>query len=156
MSLAALILMTVALVYFVVTTTFDLYPFNNTRDATSSEKRTEVAVNAPVIAVPIVLLLCAQAFGLPWPAYIGGGVELLVAVGGLLLWWAPYLTGVTMPWATAGTGLSWSELHARTYAHTIIVLPRISDRPRPNLEHMILHTLFIAAGIFAILAGTTI
>ncbi|MHA7986444.1 hypothetical protein ACX9R5_11605 [Rathayibacter sp. CAU 1779] len=156
MPIAALILLAVSLVYFVVTTTADLYPFNNTRDATPAEKRAELSVNAPILAAPIVLLLCAQWFTLPWLAYVGGAIELAVAVGGLLLWWMPYLAGVTMPWATAGTGLTWSELHGRTYAHTVIVLPRIGDRPRPNLEHMILHTLFVVAGILTIMAGTTI
>ena len=50
-----------------------------------------------------------------------------------------------MPWATAGTGVTWAQLPARTYAQTLIVLPRIGDRPRPNLEHMILHGLMLAA-----------
>ena len=50
-----------------------------------------------------------------------------------------------MPWATAGTGASWAELHERT----VIVLPRIGGRPRPNLEHMILHALVLAGLVLA-------
>lgn len=32
-------------------------------------------------------------------------------------------------------------------AKTVIVVPRIGNRPRPNLEHMILHTMLVAAGV---------
>lgn len=78
---------------------------------------------------------------------MAAGIELLVAASGLLLWWLPCLVGVTVPWATAGTGVTWSELHARTYAQTLIVLPRSGDRPRPNVEHMVLHALVLVAAI---------
>ena len=43
--------------------------------------------------------------------------------------------------------MTWAELHSRTYARTLTVLPRIGDRPRPNLEHMILHALMLGAAI---------
>lgn len=135
-------------------TLVDFYPFNNVRDATRKEKVTEVAVNAPILALPAVLLGLMALFKLPALGYAAGVLELLATVGGLLLWWAPYLAGVSMPWATAGTGSSWTELHARTYAHTIMVLPRIGDRPRPNLEHMILHCLFLAAGACCFIAAS--
>jgi hypothetical protein len=108
-----------------------------------------------VMALPAVLLGLGAALSLPALGYAAGGLELLVAVGGLLLWWLPYLVGVSVPWATAGAGLSWSELHARTYARTLTVLPRIADRPRPNVEHMILHALVLAAaGCTFVAAGS--
>ena len=53
-------------------------------------------------------------------------------------------------------GVTWSELHARTYARTLIVLPRIGDRPRPNVEHMILHALVLAAAVCAFVAATAL
>lgn len=65
----------------------------------------------------------------------------------------PYLAGITVPWATAGTGASWQELHERTYAQTIIVLPRIGGRPRPNLEHMILHSIMLAGLVLTVAAA---
>lgn len=144
---AALILTLTVVAYFLITTLVDLYPLNNVRDARRSEQRTEVAINAPVLALPAVLLGLAAGWHRPVLGYVAGSVELLAAIGGVVLWWMPYLTGVTAPWATAGTGLSWPELHARTYARTLIVLPRIGDRPRPNLEHMILHALMFSAVI---------
>jgi hypothetical protein len=59
-----------------------------------------------------------------------------------------------MPWATAGSGVSWRELHERTYAHTVTVLPRIKDRPRPNLEHMILPSLILTGLVLAVVITT--
>lgn len=156
MLVIAITLLGVALGYFLVTTTVDLFPFNNAREATHADRRTEVAINGPILAAPIIFLALAATLRLPVLAYIGGTLELLVAAGGVALWWLPYLAGVTVPWATAGTDQSWKELHARTYARTIIVLPPIGDRPRPNLEHIILHALLIAGGAVTILAGTNI
>jgi len=156
MFITALVLLGFALVYFLVTTIVDLFPFNNARVATHAERRAEIATNAPILTVPIILVAFAAARHLPALAYVGGAIELVVAAGGVVLWWLPYLVGISVPWATAGTDQSWSELHTRTYAHTVTVLPAIGDRPRPNLEHMILHSLLIAGGVVAILAGTTI
>ncbi|GIH50810.1 hypothetical protein SAMN05421833_123101 [Microbispora rosea] len=156
MLLAALLLVVAADAYFVVTTLADLFPFNNVREAKRSEKLTEVTVNAPVLALPALLLVWASAAGLPVLAYAAAAVELLALLGGLALWWLPYLAGVTVPWATAGTGETWAALHARTYAKTVIVLPRRGDRPRPNLEHMILHTLMLLATVCAFAAARAI
>lgn len=156
MSISALIVLGIAVVYFLVTTTVDLFPFNNVRGASRAERRAEITLNGPILAAPMVLVALAVQLHLPFLAYVGGALELLVAAGGVALWWLPYLTGFTVPWATAGTDQSWSELHARTYGRTIIVLPAIGNRPRPNLEHMILHLLLIAGGIAAFLAGARI
>ncbi|GII58477.1 hypothetical protein Pth03_68660 [Planotetraspora thailandica] len=156
MFLTALILIVFADAYFVFTTLVDVFPFNNVREAKRREKITEVAANAPVMLLPAVLLLIAHAVQVEALAYAGAGLELLIVAGGLALWWLPYLAGVTVPWATAGTGESWAGLHARTYAKTVIVLPARGDRPRPNLEHMILHTLILAAAICAFAAAGTV
>ncbi|WP_027346896.1 hypothetical protein [Hamadaea tsunoensis] len=153
---AALILILAAVAYFVVTTLVDLYPLNNVRDARRAEQRTEILANAPVMTLPAVLLALAAAISSPAFGYAAGALEALIVAGGLILWWMPYLAGRTAPWATAGTGVTWSELHSRTYAQTIIVLPRIGDRPRPNLEHMILHSLILAAAITTFAAAAAL
>ncbi|GGR13008.1 hypothetical protein GCM10010168_33480 [Actinoplanes ianthinogenes] len=155
MFLLALALILAAVAYHAVMTLVDLFPFNNVRGAARAEQRTEVAINAPIMALPAVLLILAAATGIPAFGYAGAVVESVAVLGGLLLWWSPYLAGVTMPWATAGVGATWSELHARTYARTVIVLPRIGDRPRPNLEHMLLHTLMLAAAVTTFLAAAS-
>ncbi|MEU8196824.1 hypothetical protein AB0C10_23870 [Microbispora amethystogenes] len=152
----ALVLLVLADAYFVLTTLVDLFPFNNVREARRSEQVAEVAINAPVMALPAALLAWAAGAGLPALAYAGGALELLAALNGLALWWLPYLAAVTVPWATAGTGESWAALHARTYAKTVIVLPRRGDRPRPNLEHMVLHALMLAAAICTFAAARTL
>lgn len=155
MFILAVVLLGLALLYFLVTTTVDLFPFNNVRAASRDERRAEVAINGPILALPIALVILGFVMQLPLLAYIGGTIELIVAASGVALWWLPYLFGITVPWATAGTKESWSELHARTYAHTLMVLPTIGNRPRPNLEHIILHSLLIAGGVGAIIAGVT-
>ncbi|GIH19728.1 hypothetical protein [Rugosimonospora africana] len=152
----ALVLLIAALLYFLVTTFVDLHPLNNVRDSKRSERITEAAINGPVMALPAVLLVLAAALSLPVLAYAGGAMEALIAAGGLSLWWLPYLAGKTVPWATAGTGVSWTELHSRTYAHTVTVLPRIGDRPRPNLEHMILHSLILLGAVFTLVAAASL
>jgi hypothetical protein len=149
----ALALIAAAVGYFLITTFVDLYPLNNVRGAKRSEQVTEAAVNAPIMLVPGVLLGLAAGLGVPVLGYIGAGVEFVIVVFGLALWWLPYLGGVAVPWATVGE-VSWAELHARTYAQTVIVVPRIGDRPRPNLEHMILHALILAAAVATLLAST--
>jgi hypothetical protein len=152
----AIILIFAAVAYFLVTTLVDLYPLNNVRDAKRSEQIVEVAMNARVMALPAILLGVAAATSLPVLGYLAGVLELLVVLGGLGLWWMPYLFGVTVPWATAGAGVSWSELHARTYAQTLIVLPRIGERPRPNLEHMVLHALILSAAVVIVIASASL
>ena len=149
----ALTLLLATVAYFLLVTLVDLYPLNNVRDAKRSEQRTEVAVNVPVMTLPAVLLSLAAALSIPALGYVAGSLELLFAAGGLVLWWMPYLIGVPAPWATAGTGTTWAELHARTYAQTLIVLPRIGERPRPNVEHMILHGLMLAAAACTLVAA---
>ncbi|MGC4748118.1 hypothetical protein ACLQ28_21030 [Micromonospora sp. DT201] len=149
-----LVLLTVA--YFAVTTLINLAPLNNVTAATRREKTIEVSVNAPVMTLPAVLVLVAAALHNPVAAYAAAGLELLIVLGGLALWWLPYLVGVTVPWATAGTGETWAQLHARTYAKTTMVLPRIGNRPRPNLEHMILHSLLLAATVVTFAYASTI
>jgi hypothetical protein len=142
------------LIYFVVTTLFDLYPLNNVRAATAAEKWREVAMNLPFMAAPIALLAIGAAAGGPWADYGAVAVQAVILAGGLLLWWTPYLAGITMPWATAGSDVSWHKLHERTYTHTVTVLPRIKDRPRPNLEHMILHSLILIGLVLAVVTAT--
>ncbi|MFJ3490655.1 hypothetical protein [Leifsonia aquatica] len=153
MLLAAIVLVVIADAYFVITTLVDLHPLNNVTQATPRERRSEVLINAPIMLLPAILLTLAGATGYAWLALIGASGELLIALSGLILWWLPYLAGITVPWATAGTDSSWAELHARTYEHTVIILPRIGDRPRPNLEHMILHVLLITAAVFGFIAA---
>jgi len=144
-----------ALIYFVVTTLFEFPPLNNVSSATSRERAMEVAVNAPLLSAPVVLVLLASTLQIPVLSVVGGVIELLIALAGLSLWWLPYIAGVSVPWATS-SGETWDELHARTYAHTLIILPPRGDRPRPNVEHMILHALLVTGSILAFASALTV
>lgn len=152
----ALALLLAANTYFVLTMLYNFAPLNNVGSATRRERTTEVIINGPILFLPIVFILLATALQVPALAVVAGALELIVVIAGLLLWWLPYLAGVSVPWATAGTEDTWAELHARTYAKTIIVLPRIGDRPRPNLEHMILHALMLAGAVFCFTYAATL
>ena len=81
----AIAVITVELIYFVVTTLFDLPPLNNVRAATAAEKRQEIAVNLPIMAAPIVLLAIGTAVGSPWVDYGAVAVQAVILAGGLLL-----------------------------------------------------------------------
>jgi hypothetical protein len=153
MTLIAFVLVLLTVAYHQVTTLVDLYPFNNIRDSKRSQRFAEAAINGPIMLVPAVALLLGGLWHVWGLGLFAGIFELVVAIGGVANWWLPYLVGGKTPWATAGSGTTWSELHDRTYSHTIIVLPRIGNRPRPNLEHMILHGLMIAAAVLCVVAA---
>ncbi|MEJ3405566.1 hypothetical protein WDJ51_12560 [Rathayibacter sp. YIM 133350] len=138
-----------------LTTLVDLSPFNNIHGASPRERRTEALVNGPLMALPAVLVGVAWSTGVAALGYAAAGLELAFALSGLALWWLPYLAGRSVPWATMG-GESWESLHARTYASTIIVLPEHRGRPRPNLEHMILHTLMLLSAAACLLFALTL
>ncbi len=87
----ALILLLTAAGYFIITTLVDLAPYNNVRGSTRSERLSELRVNAPVLALPVILLVAAEGLDLPVLGWVGGGIELLVAAAGISLWWLPYL-----------------------------------------------------------------
>jgi hypothetical protein len=153
--IASIALVATTIVYHQVMTLVDLFPFNNIRGASRRERMTEALVNGPVMSIPLALLVLSGALLAPWLALIAGAVETVILLGGLALWWLPYLAGRTVPWATAGTGATWQELHRRTYGLTVIVLPDRHGRPRPNLEHMILHSVMLAATIACYLSAAT-
>lgn len=152
--LASALLVTTS-IYFAVTTTCDLHPFNNARALSPNERRVELGANLPVMLLPLLLVHVADHWQAPVAAYVAGGLMLLAASAGLCLWWLPYLLGISVPWATA-TKETWSSLHQRIYEETIIVVPAWRNRPRPNLEHMLLHGLMVASGVSALWLGRSL
>ena len=140
--LAAVLLAGISLVYYELTTLVDFFPFNNVRDSPPAERSMEALINGIPLLAGGILIALSSIPAVRWLAYVAAAILGIVAIMGLLLWWLPYLADVTVPWATV-PGTTWAELHARTYAETVIVVPPIGDRPRPNLEHMILHALLL-------------
>ena len=72
----------------------------------------------------------------------------LLFVMELLMWWLPYTTGRSVPALTQGDE-PWPALHARLFAPTVTVVPRIGSNPRPNLEHTLLHGLTFCSAVAA-------
>ena len=97
------------------------------------------------MCAPLLLLLAALVFRLNILAYGSAALELFLFIGASLTWWPPYLLGRAAPWAALGE--DWTELHERTFAKTIMVLPPYKGRPRPNLEHIILHSIMLASAL---------
>jgi hypothetical protein len=153
---AAIFLLTTCLIYHQVTTLVDFYPLNNVRDSNRRERIREVLINGPVMLAPVLLAVFGGLAQQSSLVLVAGGIELVIAALGITLWWLPYLTGHSVPWAARGTDGTWPQLHARVYASTVMILPNIDNRPRPNLEHTILHALLVAAGICSLLAARTV
>jgi hypothetical protein len=147
---AALACQLALLVYHQVTTRFDFFPFNSARHYTRKEKLAEAGVNF------VLMGLGPIGFGFHIKGLMNFGVVYYFILFGieLIIWWVPYLTvpsgwwgeiykrvlGAVMfndPKADALT--RWQEIYNRLHRHTIAILPPIGDRPRPNLEHTILH-----------------
>lgn len=138
---AVLAIQIITLFYHQVTTLFDFFPFNGIRYYTVKERRKEAFINGITMLIPIFLTLTHK----PILIGIGAVIWMLVVVGAFLNWWLPYTTGVSvykMP-----NNETWSQVHERIFAKTIIILPRIKNNPTPNVEHMILHTFILASAI---------
>jgi hypothetical protein len=145
------------LVFHQVTTLFDFFPFNGSRNYSRTEKWLEAGVNGALMLLPPIgfafRIHGLMIFGLVY-YFVLFGIELLI-------WWVPYLTtlsgrgraiynfllaGATLDFEK-GDGLArWQAAYHRLHRGTITFLPVRGDRPVPNLEHVILHawTLFTA------------
>jgi hypothetical protein len=147
-----IILQIILIIYFGVTTTVDLHPFNAIRHYTPKERAVELSRN---------LLFMAIFFGLTlihteWSFITSGVCWILYFVGGGLTWWVPYLTGKEV--FKLPNNETWPQMYNRIFAGTITVLPSFKDpkRPTPNLEHTILHSLMLGIGVLAIVAGVAL
>jgi hypothetical protein len=138
----ALALQLATLAFHQLTTHVDLFPFNNVRHYSRRERLVEAGVNGLVMAVPVALLLVDGA----GTVLVSASLFSLLFAMELLMWWPPYVTGVSVPALVQGDE-PWPALHARVFGPTVTVVPRISDHPRPNLEHTLLHSLTLAAAI---------
>ena len=116
------------LVYHQSTTVFDLYPFNNVRSYTLTERLTESLINGLTMIAPFIGF---------WLHIEWMRTTALIIYPALLLaeyfnWWKPYFFGASEPW---------QKVYDRLFRSTIIVLPPVKKNPVPNLEHLILHSL---------------
>lgn len=152
------------LVYHQVTTLFDFYPFNGSRNYARKEKLAEAGVNGVLMSLPPI------GFGFHIRGLMTFGVIYYLVLFNveLIIWWVPYLTVPAGRWrviynrllacATSNfekgdTLAHWLKIYNHLHRGTITVLPLRGDRPVPNLEHTILHawtliTAIATAGVY--------
>jgi hypothetical protein len=130
------------LLFHQVTTLVDIYPFNNVRRYTLSERLMECSVNGVLMVVPIVGFVCH--FG--WMAVAALIIYPVLLLGEYLAWWRPYFFGPTA---------AWQKTYDLVFRPTIKVLPPIKNHPVPNLEHTLLHGLTLLTTILTYIAYFT-
>ncbi len=134
MQTLALSLQILLLAYHQATTLFDFYPFNAVRFYKPHEKYLEAALNF------ILMALAPAGFILGLRGLVAFSAVYYFALLGAecATWWAPYFFGPSPKWA---------EIYARVQGNTITPLPRRGANPTPNLEHLILMALTLAAAL---------
>lgn len=144
MWITLLILQIATLIYHQITTRIDLFPFNAVRFYSEEERRVETTVNGIIMFIPIILTLINS-----YPIWIaiGGCIWLLISIGAVLNWWIPYFTGREI--YKMKQDETWEEVYNKIFSKTITILPHIKNNPRPNVEHMILHTLILSSAILS-------
>jgi hypothetical protein len=149
--------------YHQLTTLVDFYPFNGSRNYTRAEKLAECGVNWVLMVLPPI------GFGLDIPTLRTFGVVyyFVLFLVELLIWWIPYLTVPAGRWRNLYNGLlslatfdfrkgdpltRWHDTYNRLHRGTTTVLPRLGDRPVPNLEHIILQVWTLITAVVTAVA----
>ncbi len=135
----AITLQIILLLYHQVTTLCDFFPFNGVRFSKRRETLLEARFNLVMMSLPVV------GFILRVTLLMKFGVIYYFVLFALecATWWAPYFWGASPKWL---------EIYGRIHRQTITVVPRRGNNPAPNLEHLILMALTLAAA-FSTLAA---
>lgn len=115
--------------FFVITNHVSLSPLNNLDAAGSQIASTLSGV------IPFTIIAVVFAFRIPWLMLVGmvySWVWLLLQVR---QWWIPYLFGES----PAHRSFGW--YNEGGYAETVTILPEVSGRPVPDVQHLILELL---------------
>jgi hypothetical protein len=131
---AAICLQVLLLLYYEATTLIDLFPFNAARFCTWKEKGIEATMHGVMMSVGIV----GFAGGMRGLMWFGVIYYFVLFLGEAWTWWVPYFWGPT-EW--------WRKTYERIHSRTITILPARGGNPIPNLEHMILNALTLAAAV---------
>jgi hypothetical protein len=135
----AIALQILLLFFHQATTLFDFYPFNGVRFSRRQERRAEAAFNFFLMApAPIGFIL-----GSPLLIRAGATFYPILFACELATWFVPYFIGASP---------RWEEIYSRVQGRTLMVIPRRGDNPTPNLEHLILMALTVAAAWATIVA----
>jgi hypothetical protein len=136
-----------ALVVFVLLTTYvDFYPFVSIQVFDSSERLRNVAVFAGPFALMIPVFWLHNRPGM----LAGAAWAWLWLALQILRWWIPYLTG------SAGLAFLFGDpnvwYYDEGYRATTQLLPAISDHIRPNVQHLVLQVGTLCIAVVSTLA----
>jgi hypothetical protein len=136
--MATLLLAQLALLaYHQATTLCDFFPFNGARYTKRSERRVEAAVNFVLMALPPI----GFGFGVRPLMMFGCAYYFILFAVECATWWAPCIWGASK---------AWLDVYERVHAGTLSVIPRRGARPVPNLEHLILMWMTVAAALLTL------
>ena len=138
-AIAALALM---LAYFAIDNHVPLYPWNNLASAGPQLPSTLAGW------IPGLFTMWALARGSRWGITFGAGWTVVWSLLQVRQWWLPYLFGPTP--LHQEFGWYWE----RGYAQTLHILPARALRPVPDVEHIVLQLLSLAAAFYTVRAAT--
>lgn len=138
---AAIVAVALMLGYFALDNHVPLYPWNNLTAAGSQWPSTLAGW------IPGLFTLWALRRGSRLGITIGAGWTVVWFLLQLRQWWLPYLLGPTpmhqdFRWYWEGG-----------YAQTLHVLPARGSRPVPDVEHLVLQALSLAAALLTVRAA---
>jgi len=161
--LIPLIFQLTLLAYHQITTLFNFWPFNGVRNYTWQQKLAEAGLNGILMSLPPIGLIfhirALMIFGVIY-------YPLLFCIE-VTIWWVLYLTNPIGRWRTifnrilgalmfnnpkVDASARWIEIYNQLQRGTITILPPRSNRPVPNLEHMILQALTLLTAIVTAVA----
>jgi hypothetical protein len=121
------------LAYWVTIETVEIFPLNDIRGRVPHyEPATALAVNL-LQQIAYMALFAARQW---WPALAAAlGYAAYLALQ-LWTWWVPYLFGASP---------DWQARHSRNFERTLKLLPSSEGHPAPDLQHMLLQLLTVAA-----------
>lgn len=132
-----LLIQLITMIYHQITTLFDFFPFNGVRHYTINERQKEALINGIIMIIAIIFSALSNLI----PLFIAPLIWTIILVGAIFNWWVPYLTGKEI--IKFSQNETWFDIYDRNFKDTILIMPKIKNHPRPNLEHVILHTFIL-------------
>ncbi|WP_216827644.1 hypothetical protein [Alkalihalobacterium elongatum] len=139
-------LLFVGLIYFLLITWVNLFPWNDTHVAKAffgDDYYTQLVIGTIVTSLPIVLsvisFLIQKRFMMMICTVLMSGLLFLQIMSN----WLPYIFGTT---------LDAQHLHEILFSRTLSLLPSISNHPVPDSAHTVLFLLYICILITMILS----
>jgi hypothetical protein len=139
---AAIVALVLMLAYFAIDNHVPLYSWNNLPSAGPQWASTLAGW------IPGLFTMWALARGCRWGITFGTGWILVWTLLQVRQWWLPYLFGPTP--LHRDFGWYWEG----GYAQTLHIVPARGLRPVPDVEHIVLQLLSLAAAFYTVRAAT--